>query len=98
MWRGNSRSNSGTGQASSFRQEGVVGVGEAAPGDRPGLGERHAVLVDEEPQELDHGQGRMGVVELNDRGVGQARERAALGQVPAQQVLQGSRGEEEFLP
>ena len=54
-------------------QQGVVGVGEGALVMLPGRVPVHAVLVDQEPHQLGHGDRRVGVVELDRDLVGQRR-------------------------
>ena len=56
-----------------------------------------AVLVDQQPHQLGHGQGRVGVVELDRRLVGQGGDVGMVRQVAADDVLQRRRGEEIFL-
>ena len=48
-----------------FGQQGVIGVGEGARDNGPGLVPRHAVFVMEQALQLDDGDGGMGVVELD---------------------------------
>ena len=79
-------------------QQRVVGVVEHRRRDRPGLRPGDAVVVDQEPHELGDGDRRVRVVELDRDVVGQRDEVAVLLLVPAQQVLQRRRGEEDLLP
>jgi hypothetical protein len=55
------------------------------------------VLVDQQAHELGHRDGRMRVVELDCDVIGQGLERELLRAMAAQEVLQRSRREEEFL-
>ena len=78
-------------------QQRVVGVGERAPGDIPGLVPSEAGVVEQDAHQLGNGQARMGVVEL-DRGlVGQ---RAPVGIVPpeaAHEIGERAGDQEIFL-
>ena len=48
-----------------FREQGVIGVGQAAAGDAPGGIPWEVLLVNQQPHELRHGNRRMGVIHLN---------------------------------
>ena len=78
-------------------QERVVGIGERAAGDLPGLVEFQSVDVGQQAHHLGDGNRRMGVVQLDRHLVGQVGEVRVLLQVAAQDVLQGRRREEVFL-
>ena len=75
----------------------VVGVREdllcVAPGGVP----VEAVFVDQQAQQLGHGQHRVGVVEVDADLLGQLVEGVVGAQVAAQQVLHAGRAEEVFL-
>jgi hypothetical protein len=79
-------------------QQRVVGVVEDARGDAPRGLPRDAVLVDQEPHELRHGDRGMRIVELDRDVVGQRFHGKLLRPMAAQQVLQRRGGEEELLP
>ena len=55
------------------------------------------VLVDQEAHQLGHGDGGVGVVELDRHLVGQRREVGMTGEVAPEDVLQAGRGEEVLL-
>jgi len=76
----------------------MVGVAEGGNGNTPGRLELHAVIVDQQAQQLGDGDGRMRVVQLDGGVVGQSLERAEFAQVTRHQILQGGRREEELLP
>ncbi len=78
-------------------QQGVAGVGEALPGDRPGGVPVHLLLVDEDPHELGHGDHGVGVVELEDHPLGQLREIEAVGEHVVEEVVDRCRDEEVLL-
>ncbi|MCY1498344.1 hypothetical protein D9M68_323280 [compost metagenome] len=80
-----------------LRQKRVVGVGDRAAGDVPGLLEIEAVQIRQEAHQFGNGDGRVGVVQLNGDGVRQRGEVRILLQMPAQDVLQRGGGEEIFL-
>ena len=61
-----------------LRQQGVVGVGEGAPCDLPGLLPVHEMLVHQQPHQFRHGDGGVGVVELH----GQRTRRRCPGVLP----------------
>ena len=67
-------------------------------GDVPGLVEIDAVDVHQQPHQLGHGDGRMGVVEMDRRLVGQRAQVAILAEMALQDVLQRGGGEEILLP
>ena len=81
-----------------LRQQRVVGVGERADGDLPGVAPRQAMHVDQEPHQLGDRDARMRVVEL-DRGPLRQEMQIAVGaQVARHQILQRGGDEEIFLP
>ena len=80
-----------------FRQKRVIGVGEGALRDVPGLFPRHLVLVDQKTHELRDGDGRMGVVQLHRELLWKLIERQTLTTHDAQHVLQRARDEEVLL-
>ena len=77
-------------------QQRVVGVGQRAPGDVPGLVPLQPVLVHQQPHQFGHRDRRMGVVQLRGEQVREAGERLALDVEQAQHVLQRA-GDEEVL-
>ena len=77
-------------------QQRVVGVGQGAPGDVPGLVPRQLALVHQQPHQLGDRDRGMGVVELRREHVGEALDRLALEVEQAQHVLQRA-GHEEVL-
>jgi len=79
-------------------QQCVIGVVEDARGDAPRRLPRDAVLVDQEPHELRHGNRGMRIVELDRDVIGQRFHGKLLRPMTAQQVLQRRGGEEELLP
>ena len=79
-------------------QQRVVGVGEGADGDPPGLVPRQPVHVDQDAHQLGDGDARMRVVELDRGAVGQEMDVAVGAQMPAHEVLQRGGDEEIFLP
>jgi hypothetical protein len=80
-----------------LRQQGVVGVMQGVGGDLPRILPGEVVLLHQDAHQLRHGDGRMGVVELDRGVVGQRAQGTALGHVPAHQILQRGGGEEELL-
>ncbi|KAF1853432.1 hypothetical protein Lal_00041062 [Lupinus albus] len=80
-----------------LRQEGVVRVVQGVGGDVPRILPGEAMVIGEEAHQLRHGDGRMGVVELDRGVVGQGAQVAAFGLVARHEVLQRGRGEEVFL-
>ena len=79
-------------------QQRVVGVGDRALGQPPGLVEVELVDVDEQAHQLGDADRRVGVVELDRHLLGQVVEPAVLLQVAAQDVLERGGGEEVLLP
>ena len=79
-------------------QQGVVGVVEGGAGDRPGPLPVVVVEVDEQPHQLGHGDGRVGVVELHREVLVEVVQVRVLDQVQADHVLQGAGDEEILLP
>ena len=64
--RGRSSAKSGSGHVSrASGQQGVIGVGQGFPGDLPGLLPGQEMFVHQEPHQFRHGDGRMGIVELD---------------------------------
>ncbi len=78
-------------------QQGVVGVGQGAHGHFPGGVPGDLMFVDQQPHQLGHGDGGVGVVELDSRRIGQVEQVIVHVQVPTQQVLQRCRHEEVLL-
>ncbi len=79
-------------------QECVVGVGERAHGDFPGIAPRQAVHVDEQPHQFGNRDARMRVVELDRRPQRQEMEVAIGAQVTRHEVLQRRGHKQIFLP
>ena len=75
----------------------VVGVREDFLRMAPGGVPVEAVFVDQQAQQLGHGQHRVGVVEVDADLLGQLVEVVVGAQVAAQQVLHAGRAEEVFL-
>ena len=80
----------------SFGEKGVVGVSAGAPCDVPGLLPLHEVLVHEQPHELRHGNGGMGVVELHRPRAGEGIQQISGKKMDADHVFQRT-GDEEVL-
>ena len=79
-----------------LRHDRVVGVCEGLLGDLPGLVELEPVDVDQEPHQLRHGDGRVGIVHL-EAGLLRELLQVAVGlQEAGQRVLEGG-GDEEVL-
>jgi len=78
-------------------QQGVVGIGEGAPGDIPGGVEVETMDVAQQAHQFCDRNGRVSVVELDGHLVRQRREFVALLQVTAKDVLQRGGTEEIFL-
>ena len=81
-----------------FGQQGVVGVTDRGAGDVPCFVEVQSMLVLEQPHQLGHRDGRVGVVQLDRRLVGQGADVAVILHVAADDVLNACRREEELLP
>ena len=81
----------------SFRQQGVVGVADRGGGDTPGRIPVDAVNIDQQAHQFRHGDGGMGVVELNGILAVKFRHRQALTQEDPEHVLQGAGHEENLL-
>ena len=80
-----------------FRQQRMVGIAESSRDDLPGFLPWQILLVDQEAQQIDDGDGRMGVVELNGDLVGEVVPRIArLLAVAADDVAQRA-GDEKIL-
>ena len=73
-----------------FRHQGVVGVGEGAAGNRPGVIPAQLMLVDQHAQQFRNGDGRVRVVELNHFEVRQLCQLAARQMMTAQNVRHGA--------
>ena len=80
-----------------LRQQGVVGVVETGAGDLVGVAEALPVVVDQQPDQLREGDGRVGVVELNGHCPGQSRDIVMMREKPAQEVGDRGGGEEILL-
>ncbi|KAF5040732.1 hypothetical protein DSECCO2_530350 [anaerobic digester metagenome] len=80
-----------------FGHERVVGEGQGARGDVPGPVPGHAAFVHEDAHEFDHGQGRVGVVELDGREFGQFLDVAILFEEAPGDVAQRAEDEKVFL-
>jgi len=78
-------------------QQGVVGVGQGFDRDLPSGVPSDVVQIHQLAHQLGHGDGRVGVVELDRRVFAQAQYRAMHVFVAAQQVLQRGGDEEVFL-
>ena len=81
-----------------FRQQRVIRVVEHGRRDLPRELPRHVVHVDQQAHQFGDRDRGMRVVELDRHVVGERRELAVLRLVPAQEVLQRGRREEELLP
>ena len=77
-------------------QQGVAGVGEALPGDRPGLVPVEALLVHEDAHQLGHRDHRVGVVELEHDPLRQVAKVEALLQLIVEEIADRA-GHEEVL-
>ena len=77
-------------------QQRVVGVGEGARGDRPGLVPGHHVLIDQQAHQLRDRDRRMRVVELDGELLVEVLHRQVLRAQDAEHVLQRT-GDEEVL-
>ena len=80
-----------------LREQGVVGIGEAMPGDVPGHVPLEGVLIDEEAHQLRDGDGGVGVVHLNGEAAMQFGKGPLLRELDMKDVLQGAGHEEELL-
>ena len=80
-----------------LRQQGVVRVGEGPAGDVPGVRPVEVLVVDQQPHQLRHGDGRVGVVELHRPVVRELLHRDAAVVEAAEHVLQGAAHEEVLL-
>ena len=80
-----------------FRHQGVVGVGEGAAGDGPGVVPAQLMLVDQHAQQFRDGNGRMRVVKLNNFEVRQLSQLAARQVVSTQNVRHGAGALEVLL-
>ena len=81
-----------------LRQEGVVGVGEYAVADIPGLVPLESFLIDEDSHQFGDGDGRMGIVQLYGNLVGELAEVIAVcALVAAENVAYGACAEEILL-
>ena len=80
-----------------LRQQGVVRVGEGPAGDVPGVRPVEVLVVDQEPHQLRHGDGRVGVVELHRPVVRELLHRDAAVVQIAEHVLQGAAHKEVLL-
>src|SRR5262249_10340691 len=69
-------------------QKRMIGIGRCLSDDVPSLVESDAVNIDEEPHELGHGDGRMGIVELTGALVGEVARILELLEMAPQQVLE----------
>ncbi len=78
-----------------FRHQGVVGVGEDARGDVPGLVPVEAFLIHHDTHQFGDGDGRMGVVQLDRHLVGQGIEGIVKLAVAVEDV--GERGGDEEI-
>ena len=81
----------------SFRQQGVVGVGEGAAGDLPGGVPVEVFVIDQQPHQFGHGDRGMGVVELHGPVVRELLHRDAPLIETAQHVLQAAADKEVLL-
>mmetsp|Transcript_40127 Transcript_40127/g.103876 ORF Transcript_40127/g.103876 Transcript_40127/m.103876 type:complete len:708 (-) Transcript_40127:720-2843(-) len=81
----------------SLRQDGVVGEGEHLGGQLPGLGPPQAVLINEQPHQLRHADGRVGVVQLEGHQLTKVVPAVVRLLVAAHHILDGGRGEEVLL-
>ena len=80
-----------------FRQQGVVGVADAGRGDRPGGIPIDTMHIHQQPHQLGHGDGRMGVVELHRKFAVEVGDLQALAAQDAEHVLQRTAHEEDLL-
>ncbi len=80
-----------------FRHQGVVGVGEGAAGDGPGVVPAQLMLVDQHAQQFRDGNGRMRIVKLNNFEVRQLSQLAARQVVSTQNVRHGAGALEVLL-
>ena len=78
-------------------EEGVVGVADRRGGDAPGGVPVDAVLIDQQPHQLRHGDGGVGVVELHRELAVELCGGHALALEDAEHVLQGAGHEEDLL-
>ena len=80
-----------------LRQQGVVGVAEAGRGDLPGRIPVDAVHIDQQPHQLGHSDGRVGVVHLHRILAVELAHRQPLTLQDPEHVLQGAAHEEDLL-
>ncbi|OQA24790.1 MAG: hypothetical protein BWY59_02034 [Verrucomicrobia bacterium ADurb.Bin345] len=80
-----------------FRHERVVGVAESADGDIPRHLPLHADLVQQDPHQLGHAEGRMRVVKLDRDLLREAVEVGVVDLEASHDVLDGTRDEEVLL-
>ena len=78
-------------------QQGVVGVADAGGGDRPSGIPIDAVLIHQQPHQLSHGDGWMGVVQLQRKLAMEVGHLQPLAPQDAEHVLQGAADEEDLL-
>ena len=80
-----------------FGHQRVVGVGEHLAALGPGAVPRHLVVVHQDAHQLGHGDGRVGVVQVDGHLIGQLGEVLVVVQVAADDVLQRGADEEVLL-
>ncbi len=78
-------------------QQGVIGKGECAGGDRPRLVPAITVIVHQQMHQFGNGQGGMGIVKLDNGFFRQRVEILMVAQEAGDDVLQGGTDEEIFL-
>ena len=81
----------------SFREQGVVGVSHGSGGDVPGPVPLQMPIVDQQAHQLGHGDGRVGVVELNGPVVGEVLNGQSTVVEAPQHVLQRAADEKVLL-
>ncbi len=81
-----------------LRHQRVVGVGDGALGQAPGVLPAHPVLVHQQPHQLGNADRRVRVVDLDRHEIRQIRDRSLLALQPLQDVLQRGADEEILLP
>ena len=76
----------------------MVGVTEHFGCDRPGMFPRERVVIHQQAHQLCHGNGGVGVIQLDCDLIGQSVDVSVLAQMTANKILQGCRCEEKLLP
>jgi hypothetical protein len=80
-----------------FGQQRVIGVGQGPLRDIPGLVPTEALVVEQDPHQLRHGHGRMGIVELDGGLVGKRGKIAVEAAEAPHEIAEGAGDQEIFL-